>query len=129
MDRFCCIHKPHDRKSSGASAVAHDLAHADCHGIDVGMLVIRGDLRAFMLQVIIRQERLALLNRLIIIRVLPMRKCLDKTEHMDDAGHILVDQTDQFEVADSWECYGKLLPLGQRCGGEACCTIETASYA
>src|SRR5580704_16306240 len=72
----------------------------------------------------IRKQGLPLINSLPVIESLIMRKWLVKTEHMNGAGHVFMDETHQLVISDLRKSDLEDSSLHQRRSGQARRAIE-----
>src|SRR5580765_7173914 len=77
-----------------------------------------------MLVVAILEQVSPLLNRLLVIEGLIMRKWLRRSENVNCSIHIFMDQAKQLEISGGWENDGEGLPLYHRGSRYAGRTIE-----
>src|SRR5215469_13599439 len=91
------------------SAGGNDLSNSSSHGIPRAIVVVAASIGLPM-----REQLFALVVGLLVIKILIMWKSRRRIESVHHAGHICVDEADQFVIARIREGYAERLALGER---------------
>src|SRR5271168_35202 len=113
------VQETHDGKRLKSTSSRIDLSNAGRHAVSMphtcGEHLLHLLLTVMLLIVVrIAQQSARLLLRLLVVEKLVMRKSRIRSKHMDNAGHVRVNQADETVVAGLRKLHGKALPRDQR---------------
>jgi hypothetical protein len=108
VDELLIIHETHDRYAAMPSAGRDCLANPGGHGIRRAWMILR------FLHLHFGEQILCGISGLLVIESLIVRERYRRLEDMDHAGHIGMNQANQFVVARAQKRHTECLSFGQR---------------